>query len=102
MFGNRSIVALFAIVIASSSLIFAGGFVDSAYAHTTKSKVKQHQYGLTLPLPFSGSSIALHNKHNSMSGTAHNANTDDSNWSIKNTDSIPTKENNIWKKICNT
>jgi hypothetical protein len=101
MFGNRSIVALFAIVIALSPLIFAGGFVDSAYAHTTKNKVKQHQYGLSLPLPFSGPSTALH-KNNSISRTAQNANTDDSNWSIENTNSIPTKEMNIWKKICNT
>jgi hypothetical protein len=102
MFGNRSIVALFSIVIASSSLIFAGSFVGSAYAHTTKNKVKQYQYGLSLPLPFSGLSTALHNKDNSMSGTTHNANTGDSNGNIENTNSIPTKEMNIWKKICNT
>jgi hypothetical protein len=102
MFGNKSIVALFAIVIALSPIIFAGGFVDSAYAHTTKNKVKQHPYGLSLPLPFSGPSTTLHNKDNSISGTAHNANTGDSNGSIENTNSITTKEMNIWKKICNT
>ena len=102
MFDNRSIVALFAIVIALSPLIFAGGSVESAYAHATKNKVKQYQYGISLPLPFSGSSTALHNKDNSISETAHNANTGDSNWSIENTNSISTKEMNIWKKICNT
>ena len=69
---QQIIVALFAIVIALSPLIFAGGFVDSAYAHTTKNKVKQHQYGLSLPLPFSGPSTALH-KDNSISRTAQNA-----------------------------
>ena len=101
MFGNKSIVALFAIVIALSPIIFAGGFVDSAYAHTTKNKVKQHPYGLSLPLPFSGLPAVLE-KDKSISRTSHSANPDDSGWTIGDAKSIPTKEMYVWRAICNT
>jgi hypothetical protein len=87
--------SLFAIAIVSSLIVVSGGFVGSAYAHTTKNKIKQHQYLLSLPVP------AL-DKDKPISRTAHNANSDNSGWTIGDVKSIPTKEMYVWRKICNT
>ena len=88
--------ALFTIVIATS-LIIVSGFTGSAYAHTVK-KVKQHQNGLVLPVPFSGPP----EDKSSLSRTSHSANAHKSGWNIIDTSSIPTKEMYMWRKICNT
>jgi hypothetical protein len=97
---GRTIVALFTIVIASS-LIIISGFTGSAYAHTAN-KVKQHQYGLVLSVPFSGPPEVLAKDKSSMSRTSHSANAGNSGWNIGDTSSIPTKEIYMWRKICNT
>lgn len=52
MLSNRIAAALLAIVVASS-FITVSDFVGSASAYTAK-KVTHHEYGVTLPLPFSG------------------------------------------------
>ena len=94
---GTTMAALFAIVIASS-LIIVSGFTGSAYAHSVK-KVKQHQYGLVLPVPFSGPPEVLGKDKSSTSRTSHSAN---AGWNIIDTSSIPTKEMYVWRKICNT
>jgi len=99
MFSQRSIVALYAIAIALS-LIIVNGFVDSASAFTTK-KVKHHEYGLSLPVPFSGLP-GVSNEDKPISRTSHGADAKDSEWTIKDTSNIPTKEMYVWRKICNT
>ena len=97
---GTTMVALFAIVIATS-LIIVSAFTGSAYAHTAK-KVKQHQNGLVLPVPFSGPPEVLAKDKSSMSRTSHSANAGNSGWNIIDTSSIPTKEMYMWRKICNT
>jgi hypothetical protein len=52
MLDNRTLAVLFAITNASS-LIVVGVSISSAYAYDAK-KVKQHEYSMTLPVPFSG------------------------------------------------
>jgi hypothetical protein len=96
---GRTMAALFTIVIASS-LIIVSGFTGSAYAHTVK-KVKLHQYGLVLPVPFSFHPEVLGKDKSSMSRTSHSANAGHSGWNIGDS-SIPTKEMYFWRKICNT
>jgi hypothetical protein len=97
MFTGQMTATLFAIVIVSSLIVVSGSFVGSAYAHTTtKNKVKQHQYLLSLPI-----SPAL-DKDKPVSRTAHNANPDNSTWSFGDVKSVPTKEMYYWRKICNT
>jgi hypothetical protein len=97
---GTTMAALFTIVIASS-LIIVSGFTGSAYAHAAK-KVKQDQYGLVLPVPFSGPPAVLAKDKSSMSRTSHSANAGNSDWNIIDTNSIPTKEMYTWRKICNT
>jgi hypothetical protein len=97
---GTTMVALFTIVIATS-LIIVSAFTGSAYAHTAN-KAKQHQYGLVLPVPFSGPPEVLAKDKSSMSRTSHSANAGNSGWNIIDTSSIPTKEMYVWRKICNT
>ena|SRR5919198_3060253 len=97
MFNKRTTWALFAIAIASS-LIVASGFVGSAYA---AKKVKQHEYDMSLAVPFSGLPGIL-DKDKSVSRTSHSANADDSGWTIGDANDIPTKEMYVWKEVCNT
>lgn len=99
MLSNRIAAALLAIVIASS-FITVSDFVGSASAYTVK-KVTHHEYGMTLPLPFSGLPAVLE-KDKSISRTSHSANPDDSGWTIGDAKSIPTKEMYVWRAICNT
>ena len=98
MFTGQMTAALFAIAIVSSLIVASGGFVGPAYAHTTtKNKVKQHhQYLLSLPV-----SPAL-DKDKPISTTAHNANPDNSAWTIGDVKSVPTKEMYYWRQTCNT
>lgn len=97
MFTGQMTAALFAIAIVSLLIVASGGFVGPAYAHTTtKNKVKQHQYLLSLPV-----SPAL-DKNKPVSSTAHNANPDNSAWTIGDVKSVPTKEMYYWRQICNT
>jgi hypothetical protein len=78
MFNKRITAALFAIAIASS-LIVASGFVGSAYA---AKKVKQHEYGMILAVPFSGFPAVL-DKDKSISLKSHTANAGDIRLPIK-------------------
>ena len=99
MLNNRIAAALVAIVIASS-FITVSDFVGSASAYAAK-KVMHHEYGMALPLPFSGLP-AVSDKDKSISRTSHSANPDDSGWNIGDAKSIPTKEMYVWRSICNT
>jgi hypothetical protein len=99
-FTGTTMAALFTIVI-TTSLIIVSGFTGSAYAHTVK-KVKQHQYGLVLRVPYSGPPEVLAKDKSSTSGTSHSANAGNSGWNIIDTSSIPTKEMYMWRKISNT
>jgi hypothetical protein len=96
MFNKRITAALFVIAIASS-LIVASGFVGSAYA---AKKVKQHEYGMILAVPFSGFPAVL-DKDRSISLKSHTANAGDSGWTIGDANGISTEEVNIWKVECN-
>jgi hypothetical protein len=99
MFTGQMTATLLAIAIVSSLVVVSGGFVGSAYAHTTttKNKAKQHhQYLLSLPI-----SPAL-DKDKPVSRTAHNANPDNSAWTVGDVKSIPTNDMYYWRKICNT
>ena len=96
MFNKRITAALFAIAIASS-LIVASGFVSSAYA---AKKVKQHEYGMILAVPFSGFPAVL-DKDKSISLKSHTANAGDSDWTIGDANGISTEKVNIWKVECN-
>jgi hypothetical protein len=99
IFNKRTIAALFAIVIASS-LIVISDFVASASAYAAK-KVKQHEFGMTLAVPFSGLASVL-DKDKSISRTSHSANAGDSDWTIGSANSIPTNEMSVWREIYNT
>ena len=99
MFSQRSILTLFAIAIASS-LIIANCFVGFASAFAAK-KVKRHEYGLTLPMPFP-SLLGVSNKDKPTSRTSHSVDVKDPGRTVKDTNSIPTKEMYVWRKICNT
>jgi hypothetical protein len=99
MLSKRSIAAIFAIAIASSLIVVSSSFVDSAYAFASK-KIKQHQYSLTLPVPFSGLPAKL-DEDESRSRTSHSANAGDSGWTIEDANGFPAKEVNMWKEECN-
>ena len=99
MLNNRIAAALLAIVIASS-FITVSDFVGSVSAYAAK-KVTHHEYGMTLPLPFSDLP-AVSSKDKSVSRTSHSANPDDSGLTIRDAKSIPTKEMFVWRAICNT
>ena len=86
MLNNRIAAALLAIVIASS-FITVSDFVGSVSSYAAK-KVTHHEYGMTLPLPFSGLPAVL-DKDKSVSRTSHSANPDDSGLTIGNAKSIP-------------
>ena len=102
MITKRTTAALFTIAMACSLIVVSGGFVGSvyAYAHTAK-KVKQHQYTLTLPLPFSGLPTVLH-KDKSVSRTSQSVDTGNSGWTVIDANSIPTEEMYMWRYECNT
>ena len=98
MFTKGTTAALFVIAVVSS-LVVLSGFIESAYA---AKKVKQHNYGMTLPVPFSGLPSLL----------------DKTILSLKHHIvlvvvvviqaglfiflSIPTEEMYAWREICNT
>jgi hypothetical protein len=90
MLDNRTLAALFAITIASS-LIVASVSISSAYAYDVK-KVKQHEYSMTLPVPFSGLPAVSDKEDKSLSQTPYSMNAGDSSWTIGSSKSIPTKE----------
>ena len=100
MLDNRTLAALFAITIASS-LIVVSVFISSAYAYDAK-KVKQHEYSMTLPVPFSGLPAVSDKEDKSVAQTSHSLNGGDLSWTIGSSKSIPTKEASVWRKICNT
>jgi hypothetical protein len=99
MFNKRTVAVVFAIAIASS-LIVVSGFVGSAPVYAAK-KVKQHEFSMTLAVPFSGLPAVL-DKDNSISRASDNANAGDSDWNIGSANSIPTDESSVWREICNT
>jgi hypothetical protein len=99
MFNTRIVAALFAIAIASS-LVVVSGFVGSASAYAAK-KVKQHEFSMTLAVPFSGLPAVL-DKDKSISRTSHSPDAGDSDWTIRSANSIPTNEMSVWREICNT
>jgi hypothetical protein len=99
MFNTRIVAALFAIAIASS-LVVVSGFVGSASAYAAK-KVKQHEFSMTLAVPFSGLPAVL-DKDKSISRISDSANAGDSDWTIRSASSIPINEMSVWREICNT
>jgi hypothetical protein len=99
IFNKRIVAAILAIAIASS-LIAISDFVGYASAYAAK-KVKDHKYGMTLPVPSSGLTAAI-DKDKSISRTSHGLNADDSGWTIGDANSVPTKEMYVWRRICNT
>ena len=97
MFTKGTTLALFAIAVISS-LVVLSGFIGSAYA---VKKVKQHDYGMTLPVPFSGLT-SLPGKDKSISQTLHSFGTGRSGWTVDISNSIPAEKMNTWKEECNT
>ena len=75
------------------------GFIGSAYAYAAK-KAKQHEYGLTIAIPFSGLPAAS-DKDKYISRTSHSLDAGHSSWTIGSSNSIPTKEVYVWTEICN-
>ena len=100
MLDNRTLAALFAITM-TSSLIVVSVSISSAYAYEAK-KVKQHEYSMTLPVPFSGLPAVSDKPNKSVVHTSHSLNAGDLSWTIGSSKSIPTKEASVWRKICNT
>jgi hypothetical protein len=89
MYTKGITLALFVIAMVSS-LIVLSGFIGSAYAYAAK-KVKQHDYGMILPVPFSGLT-SLPGKDKSISQTLHGFNTGHSGWTVDISNSIPAEE----------
>jgi hypothetical protein len=101
MSNTRIVAALFAIAIASS-LVVVSGFVGSASASAyAAKKVKQHEFSMTLAVPFSGLPAVL-DKDKSISRISDSANAGDSDWTIRSASSIPINEMSVWREICNT
>jgi hypothetical protein len=99
MFTKGTTLALFAIAMISS-LVVLSGFIGSAYAYAAK-KVKQDDYSMTLPVPFSGLT-SLPGKDKSISQTLHGFSTGHSGWTVDISDSIPAEEMNMLREECNT
>jgi hypothetical protein len=97
MFTKGTTMTLFAIAMISS-LVVLSGFIDSAYA---AKKVKQHDYDMTLPVPFSGLT-SLSDKDIPNSQTLPSFSTGHSGWTVDLSNSIPTEEMNTWGEECNT
>ena len=83
MFTNRTKVALFAIVIASSVIVVSGGLVGSAFAVTEK-VTNQNAYSM-VPI------ISLGQDKSSFP-MSQSANPDDSEWTTADTNAIPAKD----------
>ena len=90
MFTKGTTLALFAIAMISS-LVVLSGFIGSAYA---AKKVKQYDYSMTLPVPFS----VLPGKDKSISQTLHSH----SGWTVDVSKSIPAEKMDTWREECNT
>jgi hypothetical protein len=94
MFTKGTTLALFAIAMISS-LVVLSGFIGSAYA---AKKVKQYDYSMTLPMPFS----VLPGKDKSISQTLHSSSTGHSGWTVDVSKSIPAEKMDTWRDECNT
>lgn len=84
---KRTIVALFTIAV-FSSIIVGSAFIGSVSAYAAK-KVKQHEYGMTLPIPFSGLPAA---SEKAKPVTSHDTGAVHLGWTMDISNSIPTEE----------
>ena len=98
MFTKGTTPALFVIAVVSSLLVL-GGFIESAYA--TK-KVRQHNYGMTLPVPFSGLP-ELSDDDKSSTQKTQGKYAGDLGWVFGDISDDDAEEKTIvWREICNT
>ena len=97
MFSKGTTAALFIIVVISS-LVVLSGFIESVYA---AKKVKQHNYGMTLPVPFSGLP-ELSDDDKSSTQKAQGKDAGDLGWVFGDINDDTADKTILWREICNT
>jgi hypothetical protein len=101
MFSKRSIVAVFAVAIASSLIVvISSSFVDSAYAFSAAKRQYQQEINPAVVVPFSGLSAGI-DEDESRSITPHILNPVGWDMTFGDDSGVIAKNVNMWKEECN-